>query len=198
MKLYTKQGDQGQTSLFINKQVPKHHVLIELCGTIDELNAHLGLVINYMMQTEKELQIEKEFYIPQVEEIQQILFQLGAHLVTPLEEASQKQQKMTRFDIEKTEQLEEWIDYYQAALPSLKNFILPGGHIIACHVQIARTVCRRAERVASKLLEENKISHEAFVFLNRLSDYLFILARHINYEENIIEPIVVQGKVKKF
>lgn len=176
MKIYTKTGDNGETSLFGGERVPKYHDRIEAYGTIDELNSVIGLAIAETLDSS----IHNLLRI-----IQQDLFSLGADLATPAD-------KRERVEIPKIEQshyknLENKIDVYSDKLPELKHFILPGGSKGASLLNVARTVCRRAERIVVAASEEFDISPNIVIYLNRLSDLLFVLARYENFMNGIEE-----------
>lgn len=167
-KIYTKTGDDGTTSLFGGKRVPKNHERIEAYGTIDELNACLGLLVDALGN---ELPVHSRLLIA----IQEELFVIGAWLAS--EDGKQLHLPSITPDLIRT--METSIDAMQSELPVLKNFILPGGHLLVSYAHIARTVCRRAERRIVAINEP--LTHLAFFieFLNRLSDYLFVLSRYL-------------------
>ena len=175
MKIYTKTGDKGTTALFGGTRVPKHHIRIESYGTIDELNAHIGLLRDQEIDAHcKEVLIH----------IQDKLFTIGAILATDPEKAvlkSGKQRlgipKVTEVDIQ---QLEDEMDTMNDTLPPMTHFVFPGGHQTVSFCHIARCVCRRAERLASALNELEPFQPETLMYLNRLSDYLFVLARKLS------------------
>lgn len=177
MKIYTKTGDTGTTSLFGGTRVPKHNLRIDSYGTIDELNSWLGLIrdqdINENIKT---------FLI----KIQHDLFTLGAILATPPENAILKNGKerlnITKINESDLTQLEEAIDNMDGSLPQMTHFILPGGHQAVSYCHITRTVCRRAERLASELNAQEAIDLNVIKYLNRLSDYLFVLARKLSFD----------------
>ncbi|MCB0272304.1 MAG: cob(I)yrinic acid a,c-diamide adenosyltransferase [Bdellovibrionales bacterium] len=171
MKIYTKTGDQGQTALFQGPRVAKNHPCIEAYGTVDELNSIIGMIIPNVAQAE----IKEKLY-----RLQNTLFALGSDLATPLEKNSS-----ARFSEQHIQTLEDDMDMWEQTLSPLKNFILPGGSIAASYAHLARTVCRRAERACIRLLEEKKIHIPSYQFLNRLSDWLFVLARVLNQVEGI-------------
>ena len=177
MKIYTKTGDQGYTSLIGGERVPKYHLRIESYGSIDELNAYIGLIADGELQKE-DVNILKK--------IQQQLFVLGSHLAV-----SDKQYLSTLPSIstDAIKLLELEIDTTEQTLSPLKNFILPGGHLSASYCQIARCVCRRAERLVVHLSSEEFVENNIIIYLNRLSDYLFILARKICHQNKITETI---------
>ena len=177
MKIYTKTGDKGTTALFGGTRVPKHHIRIESYGTIDELNSHIGLIRDQAIDL-----IHKKILM----EIQDRLFTVGAILATDPEKATLKNGK-DRLNIPKISEsdiklLEDNMDNMNAALPPMTNFILPGGHQTVSFCHIARTVCRRAERLASHLNDMEPFQPETLMYINRLSDYLFVLARKLSHE----------------
>ena len=169
MKIYTRHGDTGQTTLFDGRRVAKNNLRIDTYGTVDELNSSLGLAIAFC----KDVAINTA-----LARIQHQLFDLGADLATPLDSASQK--KVPRVGENESRWLEEQIDLATAELPPLKEFILPGGCATAAQLHIARTVCRRAERLAVTLMEQENLGPGPLMYLNRLSDYLFVAARLAN------------------
>lgn len=168
MKIYTKTGDQGETSLFSGGRVPKHHLRVESYGTIDELNSVLGVVRASQPSSQTDEWIET---------VQNQLFHLGADLATPLDA---KADWVVRIKAEQITWLEETIDNMTEDLVPLTNFILPGGTIASAQLHIARTVCRRAERLVSALQQEEAISEHVIAYINRLSDWLYTLARFEN------------------
>ena len=175
MKIYTKTGDKGTTALFGGTRVPKHHIRIESYGTVDELNSHLGLIRDQNINNHYKRILEK---------IQDRLFTLGAILATDPEKAILKSGK-ERLNIPKISEsdihlLENEIDTMNDALPPMTHFILPGGHQTVSFCHIARCVCRRAERNATALYEIAPFEEHALTYLNRLSDYLFVLARKLS------------------
>lgn len=172
-KIYTQTGDTGETSLAGGRRVPKTHPRIEAYGTIDELNAHLGL-----LNTEYD---EKAPQAQQIRTIQNLLFRIGAYLATDPERLSPCE--ATRILPEDIAQLEHWIDETDAQLPPLRAFILPGGSRIAAQAHVARTVCRRAERLIVSLFQEFQGDPTVLTYINRLSDYLFVIARLGNFTE---------------
>jgi cob(I)alamin adenosyltransferase len=168
MKIYTKTGDEGETGLFGGGRVRKDHARIEAYGTVDELNAALGTARGEALQNDLDQALRQ---------IQNDLFDLGAELATPHAEILK-----TRVGSEQIQQLEQWIDAWETELPPLKTFILPGGLRAAGELHLARTICRRAERCVVRLAEitEQPISAEIGIYLNRLSDLLFVAARLVN------------------
>lgn len=174
MKIYTKTGDKGETSLFGGKRVWKDDLRISAYGTVDELNAVLGMAVTELINVE---------LIEVIKNIQNNLFTVGSDLATPLDKEN-KNFVIPRIDENFVVQLECLIDKYDSQLPELKNFILPGGLKGSAILHHARTVCRRAEREVVALSKKDLINHEIEVYLNRLSDLLFILARFENYSNN--------------
>ncbi|MET1259980.1 cob(I)yrinic acid a,c-diamide adenosyltransferase [Flagellimonas sp. DF-77] len=169
MKIYTKTGDQGTTSLFTGSRVNKHHIRIESYGTIDELNALLGLVRDQEIdEGSKQILIE----------IQHKLFILGAILAT--EPQKDHRLKIQRIETTDITLLEQEIDRMNEALPPMTHFILPGGHTTVSYCHMARTVCRRAERMISLLHQNEPVPANVLTYINRLSDYLFVLARKLS------------------
>ncbi|OBQ55489.1 cob(I)yrinic acid a,c-diamide adenosyltransferase [Tamlana sp. s12] len=177
MKIYTKTGDKGTTALFGGTRVPKHHIRIESYGTVDELNSYLGLIRDQPIHQD---------YIDLIIRIQDRLFTVGAELATDPEKATLKNGKerlnIPRIAIEDIERLEHEMDMMNEALPEMTHFILPGGNQSVSFCHIARCVCRRAERLASQLNETEPIEANTLTYLNRLSDYLFVLARKLSYD----------------
>lgn len=184
MKIYTKTGDNGETSLFGGKRVRKDALRIEAYGTVDELNSILGIV--RALKPSKE--IEK-----MLSSLQSDLFILGADLATPLEHKSSYIPRIKKSSITK---LEKTIDSIEKKLTPLKVFILPGGSLVAAHLHFARTVCRRAERKVVLLSHSEKLGGDVLVYLNRLSDLLFVLARYANFIDGKEELMWVSVKRK--
>lgn len=176
MKIYTKTGDKGSTALFGGTRVPKYHIRIESYGTVDELNSHIGLIRDQEIDARS-----KEILI----HIQDKLFTLGAILATDPEKELLKSGKerlnIPKIEMEDIELLETEMDVMNEDLPPMTNFVLPGGHTTVSYCHIARCVCRRSERLASLLHSEEPIDERVLMYLNRLSDYLFVLARKLTY-----------------
>jgi cob(I)alamin adenosyltransferase len=167
-RIYTRAGDAGETSLGEGSRVAKTDLRIEAYGTVDELNSVLGLALSGRLPDELR---------PWLEQVQNDLFDLGADLSVPLEDAKRERLRVTRSQVER---LEELCDLVNEQLEPLRSFVLPGGTEAAARLHLARTVCRRAERRAVALAEEQGANPEALAYLNRLSDLLFILARAAN------------------
>jgi len=175
MKIYTKTGDKGTTALFGGTRVPKHHIRIESYGTVDELNSYIGLIRDQEIDSKTQ-----EILI----HIQDKLFTVGAILATDPEKAILKSGK-ERLNIPKIEEedillLETEMDRMNETLPPMSHFVLPGGHTTVSYCHIARCVCRRAERLTTLLHESAPVDQGVLMYLNRLSDYLFVLARKLS------------------
>lgn len=179
MKIYTKTGDTGETSLFAGGRVPKDHARLHAYGTVDELNAVLGMVTALGIAAD---------LAERVAHVQNELFNLGADLATPLDA---KSDWIIRLGPEPTLRLEFEIDTFDSELPPLKNFILPGGTPVAASLHQARTICRRAERWMTSIKDE--INPETLIYINRLSDWLFILARVVNQRAGVADPTWDKG-----
>lgn len=182
MKVYTKTGDTGTTALFGGTRVPKHHIRIESYGTVDELNSHIGLIRD---------QTINDLYKSVLIEVQDRLFTVGAILATPPEKETLKngQPRLQNLGIVESdiEFLENEIDTMEASLPPMTHFVLPGGHTTVSYCHIARCVCRRAERLAVHLNDIEPTDARVIKYLNRLSDYLFVLARKLSHDLNAKE-----------
>jgi cob(I)alamin adenosyltransferase len=170
MKIYTKTGDTGETWLFSGGRVRKTHLRVESYGTVDELNSLLGLVRSYAIPPQANTWLEQ---------IQNDLFIVGADLATPAEGQSAK---IVRVSELMAAVLEGWIDQMDAELAPMTAFILPGGTTPAATLHVARTVCRRAERLVVALHDEQPQNLQVLIYLNRLSDFLFTLARWVNLQ----------------
>lgn len=177
MKIYTKTGDNGTTSLIGGTKVPKSHLRIEAYGTVDELNCHIGLCKDLLADEQgKKILLE----------VQDRLFTIGSSLACdPVKEPKMQIPDLKETDIEL---LEKEMDRMSETVPPMKSFILPGGHITLSQLHIARCVCRRAERCCVRL-EQESLEVEAIIikYLNRLSDYLFVLSRYTGHQMNVEE-----------
>lgn len=201
MKIYTKKGDKGETSLFGGKRVPKSSLRIDAYGNIDELNSQLGVILAKIDNTSlranakqsrqrsprsanAELAMTKVGEIRQnLTRVQRQLFVLGSDLATPFDGKVQ----IPRVTQSSVKVLEREIDSWTKQLPKLRNFILPGGSEIGALIHQARTICRRSERAVAALSEIEKINENVIIYLNRLSDWLFTLARFVNKLEKVEE-----------
>ncbi|WP_276347724.1 cob(I)yrinic acid a,c-diamide adenosyltransferase [Daejeonella sp. JGW-45] len=175
MKIYTKTGDKGLTSLIGGTRVPKYDLRIESYGTVDELNSYIGMI------RDQDIPVSLKDII---KEIQDRLFTIGAALASDPEKSKMKVPDLHVSDIEF---IENQIDEMNEVLPELKHFILPGGDTVVSYCHISRCVCRRAERIAVHLSEESFVDEKVIVYLNRLSDFLFVLARKICHDRNLPE-----------
>jgi cob(I)alamin adenosyltransferase len=172
-KIYTKGGDKGETSLIGGKRVPKYHIKIEAYGTVDELNSYIGLI--------KDL-CDNDNYTAVLLEIQDRLFTIESLLAEDKETSVRNLPQINESDITF---LENEIDKMNEVLPQLNSFILPGGHPLVSHCHIARCICRRAERVTLKSVMEYPVNELVIKYLNRLSDYLFVLSRKIAFDKGV-------------
>lgn len=177
MKIYTKFGDSGETALYGGTRLGKDTQRIEAIGTVDELNAYIGYAQTLVDDTDLSELMAR---------IQNHLFDVGADLATP---AAHTKAAEFRIPADFTAEMETAIDTLSAELPSLTNFILPGGCTAGATLHIARVVCRRSERCVVRLAREEKVNPEIIRSLNRLSDLLFVLARTVNFRTNAPEPI---------
>ena len=175
MKIYTKTGDKGQTSLIGGTRVPKHHIRIEAYGTVDELNSHIGLI--------RDQDIDSH-HTSILTEVQDRLFTIGSSLASDPEKSKMKIPDLKEEDITL---LEKEIDKMNDALPEMRSFVLPGGHTTVSFCHIARCVCRRAERNTIHLSENEFVADLVIKYLNRLSDYLFVLSRKLSHDLNASE-----------
>lgn len=168
-KIYTKTGDKGQTSLYGGRRLPKSHIRIDAYGTVDELNSYIGLIRD---------QLDDENLRSLLKNIQDRLFTIGANLASDPE----KEMKVPDILMSDVEILEKAIDEMNETLPDLKNFILPGGHTTVSYCHVARCVCRRAERIIVALQQVEPVEEIVLIYINRLSDYLFVLARKLSMD----------------
>jgi cob(I)alamin adenosyltransferase len=174
-KIYTKTGDKGQTSLIGGTRVPKFDIRIEAYGTVDELNSNIGLIRDQKIDSHSQSILI---------EIQDRLFTIGSLLAADPENNKMVLPKILEKDIEL---LELEIDKMNEHLPEMKHFVLPGGHTTISFCHIARCVCRRAERSVLKLNEQSLVDELIYKYLNRLSDYLFVLSRKFTHDLKVIE-----------
>lgn len=174
-KIYTKTGDKGQTSLIGGTRVPKHHIRIETYGTVDELNSYIGLI--------RDQDIDKHV-IDVLIEVQDRLFTIGSSLASDPEKSKMKIPDLKEEDVVF---LEQEMDKMDEKLPEMRSFVLPGGHTTVSFCHIARCVCRRAERLSIQLAENSYVNELVIKYLNRLSDYLFVLSRKLTMDLNAQE-----------
>ncbi|HXI00782.1 MAG TPA: cob(I)yrinic acid a,c-diamide adenosyltransferase [Sphingobacteriaceae bacterium] len=177
MKIYTKTGDKGYTSLIGGTRVPKYHLRIETYGTVDELNSYIGLIRDQQIAMEYKIVLKK---------IQDRLFTMGASLASDPDKSRMKIPDLTNLDIEL---LEKEMDKMNEFLPELRHFILPGGNTAVSFCHVARCICRRTERLTVQLSEESVVDEKLIIYLNRLSDYLFTLARKVGLDDKTEENI---------
>ncbi len=177
MKIYTKTGDEGFTSLYGGKRVLKNNDRIDAYGTIDELNSFIGLLRDQEITTD-----HKNF----LTQIQIELFSIGSILATPRNN-QKKNLNIQKVTTDQIEALENEIDRLDTSLPPMTHFILPGGHPCVSYCHVARAICRRAERLAYSLHHNEPLEKEVLMYLNRLSDYLFVLARKLTKELEVEE-----------
>jgi len=178
VKIYTKTGDDGTTSLFDGTRVPKTHPRVVAYGAVDELNAHLGAAIAAGLDTE---------LAASVTQIQRDLFAMGARLADPAHKIAPRVEKAA-FGEAETSRLEGWIDALEETLPPLRHFILAGGSPAGAALHVARTVCRRAEAEALRV-GAGEVEPAVLVYLNRLSDLLFVMARAANARAGVPEQV---------
>ena len=176
MKIYTKSGDKGKTSLIGGKRVSKDDIQIDAYGTIDELNSNLGLLRDYCS-----LESDKSFIL----NIQKDLFIIGSLLAVDYSKKSNEQR--IDFSQNKIILIENKIDEIDLSLPKMTNFIIPGGHVAVSTCHISRSICRRAERKCIKFAKQFELNNNILIYLNRLSDYLFVLSRKISLDTNTQE-----------
>jgi len=182
MKIYTKKGDTGQTSLLGGKRVDKDDLRLEAYGTIDELNAYMGLL------SDQEALLPINTFI---RKIQEELFTIGAILAA---DPTKPGLKLPKPNPQRVGELEQSIDQMETQLPPLKNFVMPGGHEGGSIAHVARCVCRRAERRVVALSREEDVEHQILIYLNRLSDWLFVCSRHIMYKTQSQEVLWIPEK----
>ncbi len=172
MKVYTRTGDDGTTSLFSGKRVPKHDIRIKAYGTIDELNSWIGAIRDNITSVHNEELIE----------VQKNLMTVGSQLANDSD-----QFLIQKINLSDVVNLEERIDLITVGLPPLRNFVIPGGHPVISYTHLARSVCRRAERYITELKDLTEVDSEVVFYINRLSDYLFTLSRKFSLDLNVEE-----------
>lgn len=175
MRIYTRKGDRGRTALRGGIRVPKTDVRIEACGACDELNAALGLARTCADDPELAALLHGA---------QSAIFAIGADIA-----ATGRGPVASSLSDSAVGELERAIDAWEAPLPPLTNFILPGGTLLAAHLHVARTVCRRAERAVVAVTRQHDLSAQTLMYLNRLSDLLFVLARWANHRSGVADPV---------
>ncbi|MBN6187922.1 cob(I)yrinic acid a,c-diamide adenosyltransferase [Aneurinibacillus sp. BA2021] len=183
MKIYTKSGDKGETSLVYGMRVSKHDPRVDAYGTCDEANSAIGLALSHLQRSDEWNELFSVFHVVQTK-----LFHIGAELATPA--GKEVGWKIEEADVER---LEKVIDKWDAELPALKNFVLPGGCPAGAGLHFARTVARRAERKAIAVSEQLDVNPVVIRYLNRLSDFLFVAARYVNQKAGTVEPTLHEG-----
>jgi cob(I)alamin adenosyltransferase len=183
-KIYTRAGDAGTTSLGSRQRVPKDHLRVEAYGTVDELNSQIGVAMAAGLD---------ERLMNELAQIQNQLFDLGSDL--SFLQADKEQYNIPQMEARHITALEALLDELQAIVGPLENFILPGGSLGSAQLQLARTICRRAERVTTTLAREaqEEINPYALAYLNRLSDALFVMGRYENHVRSVAEPLWQPG-----
>lgn len=187
MKIYTKTGDKGTSSLYNGKRFPKTEIYFQALGDTDELNASLGLAREYCIQDQNGLD-EK------LTKIQSRLLDVGSSIATPLGISEDDQLERVHFDEEYVLELEQWIDEVDETLPPLSNFILPSGGLASSSLHVSRTIARRAERNVMGLILEEQCPPQVGMYLNRLSDYLFVVARFAAKHAQRPETVYKKGQ----
>ena len=178
-KIYTKTGDDGNTGLLSGKRVSKHHVRIKAYGTVDELNAWIGMIRNFELDDHIQNTLIK---------IQQELMTMASQLADDSAfEVSKLIKILQPIDQRNVKNLEDQIDLINSELPELKNFVIPGGHVVVSYAHLARCTCRRAERFITELKESEEVPDVIIAYINRLSDFLFILSRKLSKDYEVEE-----------
>jgi len=180
--IYTKTGDKGTSATYTGERRAKDDVIFEALGATDELSSCIGLAREFCTESDNEV-------AQRLEEIQCVLQDVGSAIATPRSSARDAHLKKTSFSGDQVTRLEHWIDEYQATLPPLNNFILPSGGRASAQLHVARSVCRKAERRLVPLVRSSQLNSEPAVYLNRLSDFLFMAARHAAFKEGKTERI---------
>ncbi|KAI9188707.1 hypothetical protein H9P43_000128 [Blastocladiella emersonii ATCC 22665] len=190
MKIYTKTGDKGTSSLYNGERRSKTDAVFEALGSVDELSSSIGVAAEYCGQAGNGL-------AEQLQEIQCVLIEMGSNIATPRQSSADAPYKLakTAFDEAHVAQLEAWIDALDATLPALTNFILPSGGLAAAHLHQCRSVARRAERSLVPLAAADEVDAGVTQYANRLSDYFFVAARHAAKHEGKVERVFVAKRV---
>ncbi|MGX1022895.1 cob(I)yrinic acid a,c-diamide adenosyltransferase [Flavobacterium sp. CS20] len=178
MKIYTKTGDKGKTSLFSGRRVAKHDLRIESYGSIDELNSYIGVVKDHAPSGEN---------LDLINKVQDRLFNIGSILATETEKIKNRKIKIPKIHDTDIEELEKAMDVMNEQLPKMTHFLLPGGHPVVSFCHVARCVCRRAERRITALAQEETVDTNVLKYVNRLSDFLFVLSRYWGKKTNAKE-----------
>ncbi|KAL6071172.1 MMAB protein [Balamuthia mandrillaris] len=190
IKVYTRTGDKGTSSLFSGERKPKDDVVFEALGATDELNSFIGIAREYCVLSNNGL----DHYL---QLIQSTLLDVGSHIATPRTSHSEARLRRTEFSDEYVDQLERWIDELDAPLPPLKNFILPSGGLSSSHLHACRSICRRAERQVVPLVRDGLTEESVGRYLNRLSDFFFVAARYAAHRDGAKEVIYKKEQDRK-
>jgi cob(I)alamin adenosyltransferase len=185
--IYTKTGDRGETTLYTGERCQKDDLIFDALGTVDELNSQIGVANEFCKKAENGLQ-------GYLEEIQSRLLDIGSSIATPASSASEAKLTRVAFDAAHTETLESWIDLLDCQLPKLTRFILPSGGFSSSFLHVARSVCRRAERLVVGLMHQDRVDPSVAVYLNRLSDFLFVAARFAAMKDGQTEITYKKGE----
>ena len=178
-KLYTKKGDDGTTGLLSGKRVNKHHIRLKAYGTVDELNAWVGMIRNFKIDKNTDNTLM---------DIQNKLMTMASQLADDTSnEVTKLLKSLEPIDDKNVKKLEDQIDLINNELPELKNFVIPGGHVVVSYTHLARCTCRRAERFVTELNEIENVPHMIIAYINRLSDFLFILSRKLAQDYEVQE-----------
>lgn len=185
IKIYTRTGDKGMSSNFAGKRLPKDHIIFDALGANDQLSSTIGIAREFCTDLNDDT-------TTRLKEIQCILQDVGSHIATPRGVATESKLAQTAFNEKHVENLEKWIDELNENLPPLTNFILPSGGRAASMLHLARTVCREAERRVTPLVRDNQVEDSVAKYLNRLSDFLFMAARHVAKQQGYNEEIYIR------
>jgi cob(I)alamin adenosyltransferase len=188
-KIYTKTGDKGSTLLATGERVLKSNVRIEAYGTVDELNSVLGMLRDTIAADSRTSDL-----VEMLAKIQNELFDIGGELSVPLDVLDTKRQQVVTMD--DVVRLEKEMDLFNEKLPALENFVIPGGHMANSTAHLVRTVCRRAERAIVRMSEQDAVRDEIRIYLNRLSDWFFVLSRELSRRLAVAEVLWAQNKKK--
>ena len=189
-KIYTRTGDKGKSSLFTGERRPKNDSIFDALGNTDELNSSLGLAREFCIEMQTNEQNVNKDVEAKLIKIQSVLLDIGSQIATPRTRAEQKQlDRLTPFDSGLVAELEAWIDSFDRELPVLKNFILPSGGKCASTLHLSRAICRRLERSVQPLLQSEDLDRNVCIYINRLSDFLFMCARYCSMKEKKVETI---------
>ncbi|KAM4709845.1 corrinoid adenosyltransferase MMAB [Discoglossus pictus] len=185
-KIYTKTGDKGFSSTYTGERRPKDDLVFEALGATDELSSAIGLAREFGLDA-------GHHFVSELEKIQCMLQDVGSNIATPLSSARESHKVRTSFSADPVQELEQWIDKYTSQLPSLTNFILPSGGKTSAALHVARAVCRRAERIVFRIVQAGEADANTGKYLNRLSDYLFTLARYAAKAEGRTETVYTKN-----